>query len=146
MPLYFFFFFFWGGEDGDGARKKITQLCKVSSSFGLSVPSFSSGRKTEMLSGLEEEGSSMAQLVRAPDFRSKGCEFESRQERRGDFSSPELLSVLTFIRRLFHLRVTAVARKKSRPFCQKCRWQVAPKYKHTHDPTESKCADYAVHA
>ena len=27
-----------------------------------------------------------------------------------------------------HPRVTAVARKRSRPFCQKCRWQVTAKH------------------
>ena len=31
----------------------------------------------------------------------------------------------------FHRRVTAVARKRSRSFCQKCRWQVTTKHAHT---------------
>ena len=31
----------------------------------------------------------------------------------------------------FHPRVTAVARKKSRSFCQKCRWQVTAKHAYT---------------
>ena len=31
----------------------------------------------------------------------------------------------------FHPRVTAVARKRSRSFCQKCRWQVTAKNTHT---------------
>ena len=31
----------------------------------------------------------------------------------------------------FHPRVTTVARKKSRSFCQKCRWQVTAKHAHT---------------
>ena len=31
------------------------------------------------------------------------------------------------IRSMLHPRVTAVARKRTRPFCQKCRWQVIPK-------------------
>ena len=66
-------------------------------------------------------------LVRAPDSRSKGCEFESRQERRENFLLQNQLYVLTFIRCLFHPRITAVARKRLRSFCQKWRWQVTPK-------------------
>ena len=31
----------------------------------------------------------------------------------------------------FHPRVTTVARKKSRSFCQKCRWQVTAKHAYT---------------
>ena len=31
----------------------------------------------------------------------------------------------------FHYRVTTVARKKSRSFCQKCRWQVTAKHAYT---------------
>ena len=52
--------------------------------------------------------------------------------------------VLTLIRRPFHLRVTAVARKRLRSFCQKCRWQVTPKHAYTFDPTKSEWADYAA--
>ena len=40
--------------------------------------------------------------------------------------------------------VTAVARKRPRAFCQKCRWQVRPKNAYTLDPTKSAYADYAV--
>ena len=36
-------------------------------------------------------------------------------------------TVLTLISDPFHPRVTTVARKKSRSFCQKCRWQVTAK-------------------
>ena len=50
-------------------------------------------------------------LVRAPDLWSKGCEFESRQERREHFLLQSELCVLTLIRCPFHPRVTAVARK-----------------------------------
>ena len=47
---------------------------------------------------------------------------------------------------MFHPRVTAVARKISRSFCQKCRWQVTPKHAYVLDPTKSEWADYvAVH-
>ena len=43
-------------------------------------------------------------------------------------------------------RVTAVASKTPRSFCQKCRWQVTPKHAYTLDPTKSKRANYAVQA
>ena len=44
----------------------------------------------------------------------------------------------------FHPRVTAVARKRSRSFCQKCWWQVTPKHAYMLDPTKSEWADYAA--
>ena len=40
--------------------------------------------------------------------------------------------------------VTAVARKRTRSFCQKCRWQVTPKYAYTLDLTKSEWADYVT--
>ena len=46
------------------------------------------------------------------------------------FSRVDLLYWLLF-RYPFHPRVTAVTRKKSRPFCQKCRWQVTAKHAYT---------------
>ena len=52
--------------------------------------------------------------------------------------------VLTPIRCPFHPRVTAVARKTPRSFCQKCRWQVTPKHAHTLGPPKSEWADYAA--
>ena len=39
----------------------------------------------------------------------------------------------TLIRCPFHPRVTSVVRKRSRSFCQKCRWQVTPKHAYTLD-------------
>ena len=48
-------------------------------------------------------------LVNVPDSRSKGCEFESRQERRENFLLQSQLCVL--IRCPFHPRVTAVTVK-----------------------------------
>ena len=83
-------------------------------------------------------------FVRAPDSWSKGCWFESRQERRENFLLHCQLCVLTLIRCPFHPRVTAVARKRPRSFCQKCRWQVTPKHACTLNPTKSKWADYAA--
>ena len=52
--------------------------------------------------------------------------------------------MLTLIRCPFHPRVTAVARKRSKSFCQKCRWQVTTKHACTLDPTKSLWADYAA--
>ena len=46
------------------------------------------------------------------------------------FSRVDFLCWLLF-RYLFHPRVTAVARKRSRSFCQKCRWQVTAKHTYT---------------
>ena len=43
-------------------------------------------------------------------------------------------------------RVTAVARKTPRSFCQKCNGQVTPNHAYTLDPTKSEWADYAVQA
>ena len=53
--------------------------------------------------------------------------------------------MLTLIRCPFHPpRVTAVARKRPRSFCQKCRWQVTPKHAYALDPSKSEWADFAV--
>ena len=46
------------------------------------------------------------------------------------FSRVDFLCWLLF-RYPFHPRVTTVARKKSRPFCQKCRWQFTAKHAYT---------------
>ena len=56
--------------------------------------------------------------------RRKGCEFESRQERREDFLLQSQLCLLTLIWCPYQPRVTAVARKRPRSFCQKCKWQI----------------------
>ena len=83
-------------------------------------------------------------LVRAPYSCSKGCELESRQERRENSLLQSQLCVLTLIRCPFHPRVTVVARKGPRSFCQKCRWQVTHKHAYTFDPTKSEWADDAT--
>ena len=67
-------------------------------------------------------------VVKALDSRLKGRRFESLQKRRENFLLQGQLSVLTLIRYPFHPRVTAVARKRPRSFCQKCEWQVTAKY------------------
>ena len=60
---------------------------------------------------------------RAPDSWSKGLWFESWQERREDFRSPPRWTFCADS--YFGIRsipcVTAVARKRFRPLCQKCR-------------------------
>ena len=61
----------------------------------------------------------------------KVCQFESRQERRDDFLLRSQLCVLILFRCPFHPRVTAVARKRPRSFCKKCRWRVTPKHAYT---------------
>ena len=85
-------------------------------------------------------------LVRAQDSLSKGCEFESWQERRENFLLHSQLCALTLIQCPFHPRVIAVARKRPRSFCQNCRWQVTPKHAYAFDPTKTQWADYAVQA
>ena len=69
-------------------------------------------------------------MVRAPDSWLKGRGFESLQERRENFVLQGQLSV-TLISVSVPPRVTAVARKRSRSFCQRCRWQVAAKHIYT---------------
>ena len=60
------------------------------------------------------------------------------------FFSRANFCVLTLIRCPFHPRLTTVARKRSRSFCQKCRWQVTPKHAYTLDPSKSEWDDYAA--
>ena len=62
----------------------------------------------------------------------------------GDFSSPELTLCADSYSVSIPPRVTAVARKRSRSFCQKCKWQLTPKHAYTLDPTKSEWADYAT--
>ena len=58
-------------------------------------------------------------------------------------SISELLTVLMKVRP-FHPRVTAVARKRPRLFCQKCRWRLHLNTLNTLDPTKSEWADYTA--
>ena len=83
-------------------------------------------------------------FVRAPHTWSNGCEFESRQEQRETCLLRSQLCVLTLIRCPFHPRVTTVARKRPRLFCQKCRWQVTPKHAYALDQSKSEWADDAA--
>ena len=69
-------------------------------------------------------------LVRELDSWLKGHGFESLLERQEKFLLQGQLSVLLF-RYPFHPHVTTVAHKRSRSFCQKCRWQVTAKHTYT---------------
>ena len=62
----------------------------------------------------------------------------------GEFSSPELILCADSYSASVLPRVTAVASKRPRSFCQKGRWQVAPKHAYPFDPTKSEWADYAA--
>ena len=61
-----------------------------------------------------------------------------------EFSSPESTLCADSYSVSVPTRVTAVARKRPRPFCQKCSWQVTPKHAYTPNPTKSEWTDYAA--
>ena len=63
---------------------------------------------------------------------------------RENFLGQSELSMLTFIQFPFKPRVTAVARKRPRSFCQKCKWQVTPKRACTLGPMKSQWTDFAA--
>ena len=67
-------------------------------------------------------------VVRVSDSWLKGRKFESQQEWRENFFSRVNFLCWLLFQYPFHLRVTAVACKRSRSFCQKCRWQVTAKH------------------
>ena len=52
--------------------------------------------------------------------------------------------MLTLTQCPFHPHVTAVVCKRPWSFCQKCRWQVTPKYSYILDPSKLEWADYAA--
>ena len=60
----------------------------------------------------------------------------------GTFCSPDLTLFANSYPVFVRPRVTAVARKRLRSLCQKCRWQVTPKHTYTLDPSKSEWADY----
>ena len=62
----------------------------------------------------------------------------------GEFSSSESTLCADYYWCPFHPCVIAVARKRPRSFCQKCRWQVTLKHAYTLDPSKSEWADYAA--
>ena len=85
-------------------------------------------------------------LVRVLDLWSKGCVFESRQERQENFFSRVnfVYWLWISIQCLFHPHVTAVPYKRPWSFCQKCGWQVTSNHAYTLDPTKLEWADYAA--
>ena len=72
-------------------------------------------------------GSGCSSVVRAPDSWLKDRGFKSLLEQLDNFLLQDKLSVLTLILVSIPPRVTAVARKRPRSFCQKCRLQVTAK-------------------
>ena len=64
-------------------------------------------------------------------YKSVDCRKQRRNGGRIFFSRVDFLCWLLF-RYPFHPRVTAVARKRPRSFCQKCRWQVTAKHAYTY--------------
>ena len=91
---------------------------------------FSSRPLTLSKHNRRELGSGDSSVVRAPDSWSKGRRFESRQDRRENVFLHGQFSVLTLIS-VWSVppRVTAVARKRSRPYWKKRRLQLS-----THAP------------
>ena len=79
----------------------------------------------------ESEGAGIAQWLerRTRDWKVAGSN-PCWNGGRIFFSRVDFLCWLLF-RYPFHPRVTTVARKKSRSFCQKCRWQVTAKHAYT---------------
>ena len=77
------------------------------------------------------QGAGIAQWLerRTRDWKVAGSK-PCRSGGRISFSTIDFLCWLLF-RYPFHPRVTAVARKRSRSFCQKCRWQVTAKHAYT---------------
>ena len=79
-----------------------------------------------LLKPLSIRGSGDSSVVRAPNLWSKGCGFESLLE---NFLLQGHTFCADLFRYPFHPRVTAVARKRSRSFCQRRRLQL-----NTHTP------------
>ena len=86
-----------------------------------------SERVKKIKSNKHHSGGGDSSVVRAPDWvvieRSRVRIPAAGNGGRIFFSRVDFLCWLLF-RYPFHPRVTTVARKKSRSFCQKCRWQV----------------------
>ena len=76
-------------------------------------------------------GSEDSSVVRASDSWSKAPGFESGRSGGKLVLSRINTPCWLLFRYLFHPRVTAVARKRSRSFRKKCRWQVTVKHTHT---------------
>ena len=104
------------------------------SRFGLAVPSSSRFNELAIKSvkwNGKPKGAGIAQWLehRTRDWKVAGSN-PCWNGGRIFFSRVDFLCWLLF-RYPFHPRVTTVARKKSRSFCQKCRWQVTAKHAYT---------------
>ena len=132
LHKYVFLLFFWSWLLGYLKKKKRNKVSRIIKRFKIYLKQTCSHQTRSNL------------LVSAPNSSSKSCEFESRQERRENFLFQSYFCVLTLIRCPFHLRVTAVARKRPRSFYQKYRWQVTPNHAYTLDPTKSEWGDHAA--
>ena len=89
------------------------------------------GRNNNNHNHCEAQGAGMAQWIerRTRDRKVAGSN-PCRSGGRIFYSRVSFLCWLLF-RYPFHPRVTAVARKTPRSFCQKCRWQVTAKHAYT---------------
>ena len=105
-------------------KPKVSRFC-----FELSA---SGGLESEVtLASYNQRGAGIAQWLerRTRDWKVAGSN-PCWNGGRIFFSRVDFLCWLLF-RYPFHPRVTTVARKKSRSFCQKCRWQVTAKHAYT---------------
>ena len=83
----------------------------------------------------------IAQLVEHQTFDYKVASLDPSRSSRGMFFSG-VNFLCSLIQSPFHTHFTAVACKRSQPFCLKCRWQVTLKmHAYTLDPTKSRLAD-----
>ena len=64
--------------------------------------------------------------------RTRDCRFDPQQERRENFLVQGQLSALTLVLYPSPPRIAAVTRKRSRPFCQRCRCQVTAMHVYIH--------------
>ena len=95
--------------------------------MGVSFSHLKKGTTLNPVSMLVERRSRDRNVASSNPGRSGGVIFFSRVD----------FCVLTLIRCPFHPRVTAAARKRPPSFCQKCRWQVTPKYAYM--PLTQRC-------
>ena len=87
--------------------------------------------------------SSDSLLVRAPDLIER-LRVQILAGATEEFSPPESTLCADSYSVSFPPRVTAVACKRPRSFCQKCRWQVTPQHAYTSDPMKPEWAGYML--
>ena len=96
------------------------------------------------LSSVDWEGGIIIKLLAERRTRDRKVANSNPGRSGGRIFFSSQLCVLTLIPCPFHPRVTAVARKRPRPFCQKCSRQGTLKHAYALDLTESDWADYAA--